>query len=334
MRLSHTSYLHNQKFSEAYNLIKRSRHIILATHESPDGDGVASMLALYQWLESIKPGGALLYSKEPIPSGLAFLPESNAFRDSIPPEPFDLVIVFDYGDKSRLGLESWFKANSHIECLTFDHHPLGRHMSGFHLIDTTASSTAELVYDFFAVNGIDFSKDIARCLLTGILTDTGTFKHSNVTPHTLRVASFLLTKGVTTREIVRHTETNIRPLDSLRVWGEAILRTQLDHETGLAYSFFTANDFSRYGIKKEYLDGFSSLLSAIPESRAAVLLTEHPEEPGIVRGSLRSEYHKKFNVSETAKKFGGGGHALASSFRVEATLDDVIERLLKSSKTV
>ncbi len=326
--------MHNQKFVEAFNLIKRSQHILLTTHESPDGDGIGSMLSLYLWLESVKPGIAYIYSKDPIPPYLNFLPGSIDVRTAIPPEHFDLVIGFDYGDKDRLGLADWFKGKSHIECLTFDHHPKGRHLYGFHLIDASASSTAELAYDFFAVNGIDITKDIARCLLTGIIVDTGTFKHSTVSPHTLRVAGFLLTKGVTVREITRHTDFSVRSLEETRAWGEALLRTRLDPESKFAYSFFAASDFLRYGISKDYLDGFSSLLSAIPEARAAAFLTEHVEEPGVVRGSLRSEHHANTDVSEIAKLFGGGGHKRASGFRIQSSIDGVLERLLNGQKTV
>jgi len=326
--------LQKEKFVEAYNLIQNSKRILLATHESPDGDGLASMLAMYHWLESIKPGAIFLYSKDEIPKYLKFLPGIEKIQGQIPEGEFDLLIGFDYGDFKRLGLDEWLKTQPEIKIITFDHHPAGRQMGTINLIDTTSSSTAELIYDFFEASEVKFNKDIAKLILCGIVVDTGIFKHSNTTPKTLRVVKNLLLKGVTTKEIVKHLEEDLRPISAMRLWGEALLRIKIEPKSGLAVSFAHKEDFLRHNAEKEHLSEFSSLMATIPEARFSVFLAEEPEEPQFIKGSLRSENYHNADVSTIAKHFGGGGHKLASGFETESTMEEVLKKLINLAKTV
>lgn len=323
-----------QKFVEAYNLIKHSENIILATHESPDGDALGSMLAFYNWMESAAPGKTLIWSADEIPEHLKFLPSVQKIKKTVPDEVFDLLVAFDYGDFQRLGLDEWIKGQTSLKIITFDHHPPGRQKGTVNLIDSMCSSTSELVHDFFEAIAADFGKDAAKCLLCGIIVDTGSFKHSNVTAKTLRAAKSLLLKGVTTQEIVKYVESGLRPLEAIRLWGEAILRMKVDPQTGLAVSFAGNEDLKRHAADKEWFSDFSSLMCAVPEARLSVFLTQDEKEPQFIKGSLRSEHGKGIDVSEVAKHFGGGGHRLASGFRVESTFEEAIEKLIKVAGTV
>lgn len=340
------------KLIEAYKLIKESQNILLATHESPDGDGIASMLAVFHWLESIKPGEAFLYSEDEIPKYLRFLPGVEKIQNRIPENAYDILIGFDYGDFKRLGLDDWLKTpykgvspdplsaglglknQPKIKIITFDHHPLGRQLGTINLIDTTVSSTAELIYDFFEANGIEFGKEIAKCVLCGIMVDTGIFKHSNTTPKTLRVVKNLLLKGVTIKEIAKKIEEDLRPFNALQLWGEALLRIKIEPKSGLAVSFAKKEDYLKYNADKEHLSEFSSLMSTIPEAKLAVFLSQDTEEPQFIKGSLRSEHCHNADVSAIAKHFGGGGHKLASGFKTESTMEEALEKLINLAKMV
>ncbi|OGZ97613.1 MAG: hypothetical protein A3D41_03860 [Candidatus Sungbacteria bacterium RIFCSPHIGHO2_02_FULL_41_12b] len=322
------------KFIEAYNLIKSSERILLATHESPDGDGIASMLAVYNWLESINPGAVFLYSKDEIPAYLKFLPCLEKIQPSVPEGEFNLLIGFDYGDFKRLGLDEWLKIQPEIKIITFDHHSTGKQLGTINLIDTSSSSTAELVYDFFEANDVEFGRDSAKCILCGIMVDTGIFKHSNTTPKTLRVVKNLLLKGVTIKEVAKNIEKDLRPIRAIRLWGEALLRIKIDPKSGLAVSFAKKEDFLKHNAGKEYLSEFSSLMATVPEAKISVFLTQNNEEPRFIRGSLRTEHYKNADVSAIAKHFGGGGHKLASGFRIESTMEETLEKLINIVKTV
>lgn len=326
--------MRREKFTDASTLIKGAKKILLATHESPDGDGVASMLAFYHALEAGGRGQAILWAREEIPSYLRFLPASDAFTKILPDEPVDLVIAFDYGDFKRLGIDEWVVGQRHVRVLTFDHHPAGGQFGTVNIIDPAASSTAELVYDFFESQGIEFGKDIARCLLCGILLDTGFLEHENATPKTFRTVKNLLSKGAFIKEIIRETGNNARPIEAVRMWGEALLRIKVDPQSGLALSFLRNDDFTKYGTTKESMTDFSSLLASVSESRLSAFLTQDQENPQFIKGSLRSSSEGPVNVSLIARHFGGGGHARASGFRTPGSMEEVMERLIYAARTV
>src|SRR3989344_660137 len=318
------------RYREAYALIKNSKNVLLATHESPDGDGISSMLALGLWAQD-QNMRITLYSKDPLPHNLQFLPGAANIGSIIPEGHFDLLVGFDYGDFRRLGLDAWMKTQPLLKIISFDHHPQGRQFGNIVILDPAASSTAELLYNFFAVNNLPVGGRIATCLLAGVLTDTGGFQHSNVTPATYRAASQLTLAGVSIAAVADRLFIG-RSFTALRGWGESPMRITVDPETGAAFSYVTAADTIRHGVSRKHLSELSSIISRMPDVRFGAFLSEDAEAPGYIRGSLRSERHTGVDVSQIAKHFEGGGHALASGFQTKGSLESVVSRLKQAAK--
>lgn len=320
------------QLAEALELISSSERILLATHENPDGDGLAAMLAFGLWLMALGKN-ATLFVKEEVPPHLKFLPALDLIYKEIPPLAYDLLIGFDYGDFSRLGLDEWLASQSQIKILTFDHHPAGRQKGDVQIIDTEAASTTVMVYRLLKAAGAEITAKIATSILTGIVIDTGGFIHSNTNAEALKIAGEMMLQGANLGRIVRESFPKKGP-GPIGLWGEALLRITLDPRSRLALSRISAEDLQRYGVEREAMAEFSGVLNTIQGARLAVFLSQEPGEANFIKGSLRSESYKGVDVSEIASVFGGGGHKLASGFRIKGQWRDVIEKLIAAARKI
>ena len=165
--------------------------------------------------------------------------------------------------------------------------------------------------------GVAIDKVVALNLLTGIFTDTGGFRHANVTSDTLEIAAELLRRGARLDLISRFTMSR-KDLPKLRVWAMALEHARFDEKRKVVYTVVTAEDLEKAGAREEDLEGVAELLNTIPEAKFSMLLKQRGGE---VKGSLRSEPHKGVDVSEIARSFGGGGHKLAAGFKFDGTIE-------------
>ncbi len=300
-------------FKKALDLIKKSEKVFLTMHEGPDGDDLGSVLAMSAFL---KQSGKQVFIgiKEQVPESLLFLPGTDEVSEEFPKQPFDLVIVFGCRDLDRTGMPELKKIKT--EFINFDHHPDNTPYADVNIVDPNASAVAEIVYHFLKYADAHIDKDIATCLLTGIFTDTGGFKHANTTADALEVAAELLKKGARIDKIAFQTMGKKRP-SAIRAWAKGLENARFDPDKKMAFSVLTEEDMQAIGATDEDLDGFVETLNNIPQAKFALLLRQDGE---VVRGSLRSEPHKKVDVSKIAKMFGGGGHKLSSGFKIKGKL--------------
>jgi phosphoesterase RecJ-like protein len=157
------------------------------------------------------------------------------------------------------------------------------------------------------------TQKIAKSLLTGMFTDTGSFMHSNTSESTLKAAGEMVSVGARTDKI--HSFTYNKDISSLRAWALAMENTKIDEENKLVFSILTEEDINKIGeLPDDAFTGFINFLQSVPECRVSMFMYQDGE---YIKGSLRSEEDKNFNVSKLAKFFGGGGHKLASGFRVK-----------------
>jgi len=231
---------------------------------------------------------------------------------------FDLVIVADAADTELLGpvYEENVDLFYETPVLSIDHHASNEYFGEINLVDITASSTCEIVVSLLEALDLKFlDEDIATCLLTGIITDTGSFQHSNTTPKSLTIAAQLVAAGGRQQEIVKAV-FKTKKLSTLRLWGEILARLVVVPELRLAWSSVSQDDYA----KSEALEGESSgvideLLSSVPQAEVVVLLSEKADSS--VCGSIRTA--KGVDAIAIASLFGGGGHAQAAGFKVEQT---------------
>jgi phosphoesterase RecJ-like protein len=301
------------QFKKAWALIKENQNIFLTTHESTDGDDLGSLLAIKHVLDRMgkKVTAAV---KKGVPSTLKFLPDSNKVADKFTPGEYDLLIIFGCTNIRRPGFDELMGLNAKI--LNIDHHPDNGNFGTVNLVDPDTAAVAELVYYFFKSNKTKIDHNIATCLLTGIFTDTGGFKHANTTAEVLEVASILMKCGARIDKIASQTYGQKRP-QALKAWSRGLENTRFDPDGKMIFSVLTQEDLDELGATDEDLKGFVELLNNVPQAKFAMLLTQDGET---VKGSLRSEPHKGADVSAIAHSFGGGGHKLAAGFKVKGKL--------------
>lgn len=300
-----------QAASSTLDAIRTSKRVLIGTHEHPDGDALGSSLALYHLLTGMGKE-VTAYIPDAPPPFFAFLPGLERLTTEKPDAAaFDTVILVDYTQLYRTHLED--EVRKHPKVITIDHHHDNRKEVGINVVVPKAAATAHILYELFRAGNFPITKDIATSLLTGIFTDTGSFMHDSVTPEILEVASDLMNKGARLAHIAHETYQK-KDLPALRIWGVALSRIMINEKTGAAVSVVTHKDLQEAGAGLDDLAGVVNMLNTLPQTKFAMLLTEY--EPGMIKGSLRSEPQKDVDVSAIAKKLGGGGHVLAAGFEV------------------
>jgi len=212
------------EFDKAAELITASKNILLTMHERMDGDDGGSVLAMGHALDALGKQTTRAI-KRGVPPQLVFLPGSGHIQDDIDHSEFDLLITFGCATKDRIGSQNI----QSLSCPTIniDHHPDNTFFGDINIVDKSKSSVAELMYDFFKTLNWPINRNIATCLLTGIITDTGSFLHSNTQSSTLQAAAELMRKGALTDKIISHTYKNKSP-KILQAWGRAMENSYFD----------------------------------------------------------------------------------------------------------
>lgn len=241
-----------------------------------------------------------------------------SFGDTGP--SFDLIVAVDTADLPLMG--NFYTENidlfTSVPILNIDHHISNTHYGQMHMIDATAASATEVLYDWFT-HELSFKEritpDIATLLLTGLITDTRSFQNPNTTPRSLEVAAELLERGARQQEIVQHIYKT-KPLSTLKIWGRALNRIQMDIPAGIVWSTVSKEDLAEMEADSKETSGIlDELISTIPDADMYVLFTEMEE--GGLKASMRSS--PDVDVSKlSGKLFGGGGHPRAAGFRIKA----------------
>ncbi len=232
---------------------------------------------------------------------------------------YDLIVVLDSAELSLLGslYTDHIDLFSSTPILNVDHHISNTRFGQLQLIDPTAASATEVLYGWFLSQPKWkelITPDIATLLLTGLITDTRSFQNPNTTPKSLEVAANLLDLGARQQEIIQHIYKT-KPLSTLKIWGRALNRIQMDPETGIVWSSVSKEDLQEMGAtSKETAGILDELISTVPDADVHVLFTEIEE--GGFKASLRSS--TAIDVNRAAGRlFGGGGHARASGFKIK-----------------
>ncbi len=232
---------------------------------------------------------------------------------------YDLIVVVDTADLSLLGslYTEHVDLFSSVPILNIDHHISNTQFGQVQMIDPTAASATEVLFNFAKQVPVLHDKitpDIATLLLTGLITDTRSFQNPNTTPRSLEVAAELLELGARQQEIIQHIYKT-KPLSTLKIWGRALNRIQVDHNARIVWSTVSKEDLAEMEASSKETHGIlDELISTIPDADVYILFTE--VEEGGLKASMRSS--AAIDVSKlAAQTFGGGGHARASGFRVK-----------------
>lgn len=299
--------------------------LALACHVGPDGDALGSMLGLGIAARNAgKEVVASFGSPFMMPPGLEFLPADLL----VPPDEFpaapDTMVVFDVGSADRIG-ELASNAGKALTVVVIDHHITNEGFGDVTLIDSGAAATGELVFEVLEVLGWPLTPDIALCLHTALVTDTGRFQYSNTRPRTMEIAARLVAAGADPATIGRHVYEEA-PFGYLKAAAIALSRAELDADRSVVSTVVTQLDLDSLGLSWGDTDNLIDLLRLPVEADTAVLVKGHDD--GQVKVSLRSR--GATDVGSLAASMGGGGHRLAAGFTVEGEPDVVRRRIVES----
>lgn len=290
-----------------------AQRILIVMHEKPDGDALGSALALRLALKHLGREVTVAAVDAP-PESYSYLPHFFKIADGFKPQDFDMAIIVDCGGWKRTGFFEDDELNidwpTHLAVI--DHHATQKLTPGIHLVDPNMSSSAQLVFYICEEWGVPITQEVATCLMTGLSTDTGSFKHSNTTAEVFRIASRLMEAGASLSKITQNIYLG-RSVPALRLWGRTLNKIKQDRELGMIFSVITKKDLDECGANLEDLEGVIDLMNTVPGASATMLLSERDGE---VKGSLRTN-DPDVDVSKLAAIFGGGGHIKAAGFSVK-----------------
>lgn len=304
------------------NVINNSERIVILTHESPDGDAVGSSLAMYIVLKSLKKDVDIVvdeYSKV-----FDFLPYTNDIKrkgNGI----YDLAIVLDCASKTRLYDESGVFDKSKVS-ISIDHHGSNTYFADYNFVIGNSSAACQVLLRVFKRMGISITKEMAECLISGIITDTGGFRYDSVDSETFEFASLALDLGVNVSDIyIRVFQTKSK--SQFMLSQIATGRLELIYKDRIAFTYITMADEKRCKSLKGDHEGIVNVGQSIENVEVSIFL--HECEKGY-KFSLRSNNY--VDVSEIATVFGGGGHVRAAGGLISESLEDTKKMLIKEVK--
>jgi len=309
--------------------------ILLASHENPDGDAIGALLALGLFLESL--GKKItMYNASPIPAVYNFLPCVDTITSKLNSvKSYDAAIILDCGNMGRLG-EMADKISRIPVIINIDHHITNTLFGTCHLVDPEACASAALVFHLINEMGGKISKDIATCIYTGILTDTGSFRFSNTKKRTFSICEDLMSCGVEPFEVARHVYGTYS-LGRIKLLNMALESIEISKNGQLSFMTLTQKMLKETGTHPEDADGVINYARRIEDIKIAVLIQElednHPATYSTGSSSTDSCSDDKYHVSlrsngtidvaKIAMAFGGGGHINASGFTTKARLGEL-----------
>jgi phosphoesterase RecJ-like protein len=295
---------------------------LMLGHVHPDADVLGTLLALGEALETrgwtVMAGGP-----HPAPAALDFLPGVRRYGVLKALEGrFDVVALTDCPNPDRTeGLLEAARAASGV-VINIDHHPDNRRYGSVNWIDVGAAATGEMLYRLLVALGAPLTPSIASNLFTAIHTDTGSFRYSNVTPETFRIASALTEAGADPAAVSSALYERRAP-DALRFLGEALSRVRVSDDGRIAWLALPAGLVPDRFVESEELVTYPRSIASV---KVGCLLRELGG--GRVKVSLRAK--GEVDVNRVAARFGGGGHANAAGCTVAGTLDAVTQQVLEA----
>lgn len=313
-------------FELIMNAFNGAKNIVLIGHVAPDGDTIGSILALKEICKIFEDTNLIdIVISGEIPTVYKFLPGVDKFKrpdnDSLLPQ-YDLAIAVDVASKDRVGYAEKVFDKAKIS-MVIDHHGTNPLFSHYNLVDSSASATGELLYEFARFLNIDITKDIATSLYTAILTDTGGFKFSNTTARTFYICSELVKAGADPYTIYQNCYGS-KPLKMVQLHSHCLANVNLTDNDRIAWCVITRKLLHDLDAIDEYTDGIVESFRVIDSVEISALFKETID--GNIKVSLRS---KDKNVCSVAKEFNGGGHTLAAGCTLKGIdFDKVINIVL------
>lgn len=320
-----------ENFIALSSYLSLPRNLVILSHRNPDGDAIGSSLALYHWLNHFGHSVRVIFPSE-FPLNFNWLPGSETIqifdlqaeqvRATL--EWADAYFCLDFNSLDRIDKMGEVLNSTKKPIVMIDHHLDPEPFATYQFSDHHASSTCELIYDFIRLfpSPIYLTRDIASCIYTGVITDTGSFKYS-FRPVLFRKVADLLETGIDAVQI-QSLVFDAATEKQLRLLGHCLInRMEIlpEYKTGIIY--LTKEDYAHFEIQRGDTEGIVNYLLKLENVKMAAFISE---QPSIIKISLRSKGN--FSVERIAKEyFNGGGHFNASGGSAYASLSAILQKL-------
>jgi phosphoesterase RecJ-like protein len=304
--------------------IRSRQRFVLSSHSRPDGDSIGSQLAMAYALRALGKQVSVVNS-DAAPAPLKTFPGVPEIEiASSVSEEFDAAIIMECGDLARTGvtgLDRFFVVN-------IDHHPGNTEYGQINWFDSSAAACGEMVYDLIRALAVPFSHEIATHIYLAILTDTGSFHYSSISPRTFDICKQSLLAGVDPVAVARNVYDS-NNMGRLKLFGSVLSAMQLDPTGRIAIVYLDHEMARAAGGTYEDTEGLINLPLTVKEIQAVVFFKQ--SEGDEYRVSMRSK--GEIDIGSVAKEFGGGGHKNAAGCTVRGGIDALQKLLVEKIET-
>ena len=300
--------------------IKKAEKIVILAHETPDGDAIGSCLAMRLALKYLGKNPDLILKE--VPKVFDFLPGREKIKEESNIENYDLAIALDCSDLKRLvGSEYFEKAKRTI---VIDHHGSNQMYGDINFVNPVSPACCQILIGMFQYFNIEIDKELGSCILTGIITDTGGFRYSGVTPETFEFTADLLQKDVNVSDIYKRVlETKTKP--NFELMKRTIDRMEFLENGKITFTYITNKGVGDH-------EGLVEIGRDVEGVEVSVFIRQKEGEEDTYKISMRSNDY--VNVSDVCLMFGGGGHEKAAGAVIQGNLEQVKQKVLHELKKV
>jgi len=300
--------------------IKQADKIVILTHESPDGDAIGSSLATKFLVEAfeknadvIVPEFSRLYN---------FLPGVEDIKKDSEIQNYDLAIAVDCADVKRIAGRQYF--DNARKTISIDHHGSNKMFGDLNYVNPVSPACCEMLAEIYGYYEVKITKEIGTCILTGIITDTGGFRHPGINPETFEFTADLIRLGVNVPDVYKRTlRTNTKA--NFELSKRVIERMELLENEKVTFSYITLKDIEETGAEPGDHEGLVEIGRDIEGVEISIFIRQKDENTYKI--SMRSG--NEINVSDICLMFGGGGHAKAAGCTVSGNVEEVKEKIMK-----
>ena len=311
-----------------FDYIEKSKNICLISHQYPDGDSLGSLLMLNEYIISIEKQ-ADIFVEGKIPYNYEMFIDKDVIKFKYDENKhYDLLIVLDCGDVSRLGKFSKIINNtSKIICV--DHHVTNTNFAHINIVDSNISSTGELLYKIFTSTNKKLTKQMAEYIYISIITDTGKFTYANTSSNTYKIVGELVDLGINILEI-NNKLYNSKPIKVVKTFIQIISSIEFYYNNKFGIAKITQAMLSKNKVNMDDIDGIVEFIREINEIEISCILKEINSNE--VKVSLRSK--NDIDVSKIAQQYDGGGHKRAAGFTLYKSLEKSKDEIIGSFRTI
>lgn len=313
---------------EIMKQIKQAEKIVVLTHESPDGDAIGSSMTIKLILENMDKYVDVIipeYSRRLF----EFLPTSNEIKEASEIEKYDLAIAVDCADFKRLAKNEYFE-NAKVT-IQIDHHGSNTMYADYNYVNPVSPACCEVIAGMIRYYNLDITKEVGTCLMTGIITDTGGFRHSSITAETFEFTADLIRLGVDVSDIYKRTlKTNTRA--NFELTKRVIDRMEILENGKVTFTYITKKDEKDVNAEPGDHEGLVEIGRDIEGVEVSIFIRQKEENEDAYKISMRSG--NSVNVSDICFAFGGGGHPRAAGATIQGNIEEVKEKIMKEVRKV